>query len=94
MGLHGWYEKSKNSLQLFDTLKLVPLIIDVHNESEGWGRLKETTYKTGNNVTGMGIPLRAGMVYHPDHIVEVLRFPLQEYRLQDGVMHQNLIFPD
>jgi cyanophycinase len=42
LGLKGWNEQEK----LFDTFRLVPFVIDVHDEP-GWARLSQIVPKTG-----------------------------------------------
>lgn len=56
----------------FETLKLVPFIIDVHDEADDWWRLKQN-HSLFPNLKAYGIPFGGGMTYHPDGRVEALR---------------------
>ncbi len=90
LGLYG----IDNQGQFFETLKLAPFLIDVHDENTDWRRLKTCAAAQSQNLNAYGIPLRAGMIYHPEHQVEALRHPLNEFRFGAGIFTHNLIFPE
>jgi len=72
-----------------DLLKIVPLLIAVHDEKNEWEELKKLAGKPEALYTGIGIPAGGGMIYHADHVIEAVRKPLIE--INNG--QQNLIFP-
>ncbi len=78
---------------LFETLKLAPLIIDVHDEKNNWESLQSVLKKRNEALTAIGIPAGGGLVYHPDHSLEALARPLHEFRLSKDKLKNQLIFP-
>jgi len=93
LGLHGWYDDDAGELRLFDCLKLVPAVIDVHEEPD-WQRLARLVAQAEEGVQGLGIPSGGGAVVHPDLSVEPVRRALVELRRQeDGELRPSLIFP-
>ena len=93
LGMHGFIEKENGDYRLFDTFKLVPLLVDAHAEPE-WRRLRKSLKKADEHTRGLGIPSGAGAVLHPDLTLEAVRRPLVElHRGEDSVVQQSLIFP-
>ncbi len=93
LGLHGFREsEGESDVRLFETFKLVPLLIDVHQEP-AWQRLARAMPEAGEYVQGLGIPSGAGAVVHPDMTVEPVRRPLTELAIRDGEVCQSLILP-
>jgi hypothetical protein len=76
----------------FDTLRLVPFVVDVHDEP-AWQRLLRLLPKAGEHARGFGIPSGAGVLYHPDYSVEPIRHPLTEVELGETGPRQALVFP-
>lgn len=74
LGLKGWDEAGE---RMFDTLRLVPFVVDVHDEPQ-WTRLHRAVPRAGEHVRGYGIPTGGGALYHPDYSVEPLRHPMVE----------------
>lgn len=93
MGLYGWDRSSKKVSSIFETLKIVPLVIDVHDESQNWMHLKKVLKDIPQAIPGIGIPLRGGMIYHPDQTIEAIRKPLDEFCMVEGSLSENIIFP-
>jgi hypothetical protein len=92
LGLKGWHEEDGKS-GTFDTLRLVPFVIDAHDEP-GWAKLLQVVPKAGEHARGFGIPTGGGAVYHPDYSVEPIRHPLTEVSLgEEGSVRQALLFP-
>lgn len=92
LGLKGWHEEEGKS-GTFDTLRLVPFVIDAHDEP-GWAKLLQVVPKAGEHARGFGIPTGGGAVYHPDYSVEPIRHPLTEVSLsEEGAVRQALLFP-
>jgi cyanophycinase len=88
LGMKGW-----DGERLFDTLRLVPFVVDVHDEPS-WSRLLQAVPKAGEYARGFGIPTGGGAIYHPDYSVEPVRHPLSEVSLdEEGKVRQALLFP-
>src|SRR5215210_4406686 len=88
LGLKGWTEDEK----IFDTFRLVPFVIDVHDEP-GWARLSQVVPRAGEHARGFGIPTGGGALYHPDHSVEPVRQPLVEMTQEEEGVRQSLLLP-
>jgi cyanophycinase-like exopeptidase len=89
LGLKGWEEDGSS---LFDTLSLVPFVVDVHDDPS-WSRLLAAVAKAGEHTRGFGIPTGGGALYHPDYSVEPVRSPLTEVELTPSGPRQALLFP-
>jgi cyanophycinase len=90
LGLKGWDEAGEKT---FDTFRLVPFVVDVHDEPS-WSRLLRAVPRAGEHARGFGIPTGGGALYHPDYSVEPVRHPLTEVTVdEEGVVHQALLFP-
>lgn len=88
LGLKGWSEDGAT----FDTLRLVPFVVDAHDEP-GWAHLLRVVPKAGEHARGFGIPTGGGALYHPDYSVEPVRHPLVEVTLTEEGPRQALLFP-
>jgi cyanophycinase-like exopeptidase len=94
LGSYGWIEKGQSYRELFKTFNLVPLLIDVHDEREEWRRLQEITGLLNPEVRSIGIPSGAGIIYHPDHTLEPVRYQAMEYLLNaDGKINVHVLLP-
>lgn len=87
LGLKGWDESG-----VFDVLRLVPFVVDAHDEPS-WAGLLRALPKAGDHARGFGIPSGGGAVYHPDYSVEPVRHPLTEVELGESGPRQALLFP-
>ena len=93
LGLHGLRQTdSPERVDLFETFKLIPLLIDVHQEPD-WPRLAGAMPEVGELTQGLGIPSGAGALVHPDMTVEPVRRPLVEFSVRGGEVQQSLILP-
>jgi hypothetical protein len=88
LGLKGWNADEK----IFDTFRLVPFVIDVHDEP-GWARLGQIVARAGEHARGFGIPSGGGAIYHPDYSVEPVRHALVEMSVTEEGVRQALLFP-
>jgi len=70
--------------RVIKTLNLVPFIIGAHEESDDWKTTKELLHLLGVNRFAIGLPKGGGAIYHPDHTVEPIRYPLHEFSLERG----------
>ena len=89
LGLEGWDETGERTS---DMLRLVPFVVDVHDEP-GWGRLLRAVPRAGEHARGIGIPSGGGALYHPDYSVEPVRHPLVEVSQAESGMRQALLLP-
>ncbi|MFL6237244.1 MAG: Type 1 glutamine amidotransferase-like domain-containing protein [Thermoanaerobaculia bacterium] len=87
LGLKGWDDDG-----LFDTLRLVPFVVDVHGEP-AWPDLHRAVPRAGEHVRGFGIPSGGGALYHPDYSVEPVRHPLTEVEIGENGPRQALLVP-
>jgi peptidase E len=90
LGLKGWDQEDGSGL--FDTFRIVPFVVDVHDEPS-WARLNRIVPTAGEHVRGFGIPSGGGALYHPDYSVEPVRHPLAEVQLTEEGVRQALLFP-
>ena len=93
LGWHGWSGDQPSSSTIFDTFKLVPFIVSVHQEKNDWSDLKKAVELTDGIVRGIGIPTGGGLIYHEEHSVEPLMLPLYEVAMKDERITHSLIFP-
>jgi hypothetical protein len=89
LGLKGW---STAGDALFDTLRIVPFVVDVHDEP-AWTRLHQVVPKAGEHVRGYGLPSGGGALYHPDYSVEPVRHGLAEVSVTEEGLRQALLYP-
>jgi hypothetical protein len=89
LGLKGWGEEEDG---VFDCLRLVPFVVDAHDEP-AWTGLLRALPKAGEHARGFGIPSGGGALYHPDYSVEPVRHPLTEIELTESGPRQALLFP-
>lgn len=93
LGLYGFHEEPDGDrVKVFETFKLVPALIDVHDEPD-WARLQRCLFRAGEDVRGLGIPSGAGAVLHQDLTLEPVRRSLVEFAYEEGTVKQSLIFP-
>ena len=90
LGQRGWRE-SGNSYKGFTTFRLVPFIIDVHDEP--WERLRQTIQNEDGSAKGIGISIGGGAIFHPDGAIEALKYPITEFSVSEHSVQQSLIFP-
>lgn len=93
LGLFGWPAGRPLSENLISTFKLVPFIVDVHQEKEDWKTLKQVIRLVKANVRGIGISTGGGIVYHPDRSIEPIRHPVSEFSVNGAQMVRHLLFP-
>jgi cyanophycinase len=89
LGTYGIVETSGSpATELLDVFKLVPVIIDTHDERADWARLSRTIQSLEGAATGLGIPSGGGVIVHADATIEPLRRPAHEFRFDGtGVTH-------
>lgn len=94
LGLYGCKEIGPSNTELFETLKLVPYMIDVHDEREQWSSLKDRISLLSGSVQGIGIPAGGGVICHPDGEMEPIRFAIDEFVIVEGRLEQHILLPD
>jgi cyanophycinase len=92
LGRHGIVETPESpATELLDVFKLVPVVIDTHDERAEWARLSRTIHLLQGAATGLGIPSGGGVIVHADTTIEPLRRPAHEFRFEGtGVTHSLL----
>jgi peptidase E len=94
LGLLGWHGDSVASNdELFDTFKLVPFVIGVHEEKDGWKNLGRILRLKDGPTKGLGIPFGGGLIYHPNQTLESIRMPVVLVSMQDRKVTESLLFP-
>ncbi len=94
LGMVGW-RVAHGTLRLFDTLRIVPLLIDVHHEKEHWSDLKKVLEQVDFlHLGAIGIPSGGGLIYHSDYSLEAVRFPLYEFTREGQQIKENLLLPE
>ncbi|MFI5510311.1 Type 1 glutamine amidotransferase-like domain-containing protein [Mycobacterium sp. NPDC051804] len=94
LGRYGFAETSESSATApFDVFKLVPMVIDTHDEQAGWARLSRVVHLLDGAAAGLGIPTGAGLIMHPDATIEPLRRPSHEFRFDGERVAQSLLCP-
>lgn len=94
LGLFGWNEeKGFSSMNLIQTLRLVPFIVSAHDEERDWAPLKKAVQMAGANVRGVGIPYGGGGIFRMDQSLEPIRFPLHEFIMRENEIEHNLLLP-
>lgn len=76
---------------VFDVFNLVPMVIDVHDEQNEWGRLQRTMQSLNGPATGLGIPSGGGVVVHPDATIEALRRPAHTFVFDGSAVTHALV---
>ncbi len=94
LGLKGWEsDPPEDEDDLFDTFKLIPYVLDAHDEANQWQRLKTVVSLSDSYTRGMGIPAGGGIIYHPDHTLEPVRQSITELAMKEDEVIQTLLFP-
>lgn len=78
----------------FEVFKLVPMVIDTHDEQAGWARLSHALNLLDGAADGLGIPWGGGVIMHTDGTIEPLRRPAHEFRFVAGRVEHSLLFPE
>lgn len=85
-----WPTEGKTSpARLLDTFKLVPFVIDAHDEGRQWERLRGALQLLGNAARGIGIPAGGGMIYYSGEHIEAIRHPLHEISFKGGAIRES-----
>jgi cyanophycinase len=92
LGCYGSVETPESrATELLDMFKLVPVVIDTHDERAEWARLLRTIHLLQGAATGLGIPAGGGLIVHPDTTIEPLRLPVHEFRFEGAIVTHSLL---
>jgi cyanophycinase-like exopeptidase len=92
LGRYGIVETPESSTtELLDLFKLVPVVIDTHDERAEWARLSRTIHVLAGAATGLGIPSGGGVIVHADATIESLRRPAHEFRFEGPRVTHSLL---
>jgi cyanophycinase len=80
--------------ELLEVFKLVPVVIDTHDERAEWARLLATIHLLKGAATGLGIPSGGGVIVHPDSTIEALRRPAHEFHFEGTRVTHSLLCAD
>jgi cyanophycinase-like exopeptidase len=92
LGLKGWRISKEKNYFLIDTFKIIPYVIDVHDEGD-WSRLNQAVAESEKYTKGFGIPAGGGAIFHPDWSIEAVRHSLTEFSFLDDGIKQSIILP-
>ena len=93
LGLCGWPAGELTENLLFDTFRLVPFIVDAHDDKNAWQNLRQAVKFCSGAVKGIGLPAGGGLIYHTNHTAESIRYPAVELFLKGGEIAQSLLMP-
>ena len=92
LGRYGIVETPESpATELLDVFKLVPMVIDAHDERADWTRLSRTIQTLRGAATGLGIPSGGGVIVHPDATIEPLRRAAHEFRFEGARVTHSLL---
>lgn len=91
LGRYGIVETPESPAELLDVFKLVPVVIDAHDERAEWARLSRTIHLLEGAATGLGIPSGGGVIVHADTTIEPLRRPAHEFRFEGTRVTHSLL---
>ncbi len=92
LGRYGIVETPESSTtELLDLFKLVPVVIDTHDERAEWARLSRTIHVLAGAATGLGIPSGGGIIVHADATIEPLRRAAHEFRFEGPRVRHSLL---
>jgi len=84
LGAHAAFPTQTGALQLVAMLQFLPCIVDVHDERTDWQQLASVVRLLDDGTRGIGIPTGGGIVFHPDHSIEVLQGTVCELLAREG----------
>jgi cyanophycinase len=76
--------KDESSVELFPCLGIADAWCDTHGEGEGWEELATLARIAPEGSVGHGIPTGAGLVVHPDGVLEAAGAPVHRFESRGG----------
>ncbi len=93
LGQYGLIDRGQALEELIETFKLIPFVINVHDEKQEWRELKRAIGLLNGTAKGIGIPTGGGLIYYPDQSIEAIKHPLYEFSIEEGEIKDTLLFP-
>ncbi|HEV2707508.1 MAG TPA: Type 1 glutamine amidotransferase-like domain-containing protein [Pyrinomonadaceae bacterium] len=93
LGLYGSIERGASPAELLGMFKLVPFVIDAHDEARKWGRLRRAVGLLDGTAQGIGVPTGGGAIYYPDGRLEAIRYPLYQVSVEGGKSNDAWLLP-
>jgi cyanophycinase len=93
-GTHAALRTDADTCRLVEMFGFVRLIVDVHNEEDEWRTLSSTIHLLEGAAVGVGIPKGAGLVVHPDGVLEPVRQNVDEFIFDNGKVRHAILVPD
>ncbi|MBS0421176.1 MAG: Type 1 glutamine amidotransferase-like domain-containing protein [Proteobacteria bacterium] len=93
-GRYATVADSNGAQKLVETLGLLNVIVDVHDEKRDWHGLSSTIQLLEGALRGIGIPHGAALVVHPDGTYEPLGRPVEEFVLSGGRLRRSVLLAD
>jgi cyanophycinase len=95
LGRYGIVEtRYSPDTELLDVFKLVPVVVDTHDERAEWARLSRAIHSLQGAATGLGIPSGGGVIVHTDTTIEPLRRPAHEFRFEGTRVVHSLLYAE
>jgi cyanophycinase len=92
LGSYGIVEiPESRATELIDVFRLVPVVIDTHDERAEWARLSRTIHLLEGAATGLGIPSGGGVIVYADTTIKPLRRPAHEFRFEGTRVTHSLL---
>ncbi len=78
LGLKGFSTSATafNIHMFFDTVALVPVLVDVHDEENDWKRLEQLAHVSSMSVPHLGISFGGAAAFFPDNSIMVIEKPM------------------
>jgi cyanophycinase-like exopeptidase len=92
LGSYGIIEiPQSRTTELIDVFRLVPLVIDTHDERAEWARLSRAINLLEGAATGLGISSGGGVIVYADATIKPLRRPAHEFRFEGTRVTHSLL---
>lgn len=91
----GWqsFQKTEDRKnEITEAFKFIPFMVLVHFDEKDFEGV-EAILKNSDIKRAYEIPFGAGIIYYPDHTVEAIRKPINEFILKEDTFTHTLIFP-
>lgn len=93
LGRYHVVEKQDCSLELIDTIGLVPFIVSTHEEKRGWEPLVSVIELLEGTASGIALSTGGGAAYHTDGSFEAIRYPAEIFNMQEKQVRRAVLFP-
>lgn len=93
LGLCYWSAGDRATRNLINTFRLVPFIVQAHDDKQDWESLRRAVRTCGGDTRGIGIVAGGGAFYFAEGTLEPIRYPLYEFALVDEKITRSLLWP-